>query len=166
MRCGLYSSASLFMTSKERYTLCIIYAWIVHRWIEYSELAQPSSYIFYQYGVIFNKITFSNINLLNKALLTVVLVFLKVKIRKNFLCSIVSSENLLKLNHVKSFLCHLIRSFSNFSEFYLLWWFSYFFFVLIWNVCLLSYITLHHLYQLSQWFFVNLIYFRIMQIVL
>ena len=119
MRCGLYSSVSLFMTSKERYTLCIIYAWIVHRWIEYSELAQPSSYIFYQYGVIFNKITFSNINLLNKALLTVVLVFLKVKIRKNFLCSIVSSENLLKLNHVKSFLCHLVRSFSNFSEFYL-----------------------------------------------
>ena len=105
MRCGLYSSASLFMTSKERYTLCIIYAWIVHRWIEYSELAQHIlSYIFYQYGVIFNKITFSNINLLNKALLILVLVFLKVKIRKNFLCSIVSSENLLKLNHVKSFL--------------------------------------------------------------
>ena len=135
MRCGLYSSVSLFMTSKERYTLCIIYAWIVHRWIEYSELAQPSSYIFYQYGVIFNKITFSNINLLNKALLTVVLVFLKVKIRKNFLCSIVSSENLLKLNHVKSFLCHLIRSFSNFSEFYLSLMIFLLFFLYSYEMC-------------------------------
>ena len=32
--------ASLFMTSKERYNLCIIYAWIVHHWIVYHELAQ------------------------------------------------------------------------------------------------------------------------------
>ena len=28
------------MTSKERSNLCIVYVWIVHRWIAYSELAQ------------------------------------------------------------------------------------------------------------------------------
>ena len=68
-----------------------------------------------QYGAIFNKLTFANINLLNKALLIVVIVFVKVKIRKAFRCNIVSSEDLLKLNH----LCHLITEFSNFSQFYL-----------------------------------------------
>ena len=43
MRYGLYSPASLFMTYKERYNLCINYAWIVivNRWIVYRELAQP-----------------------------------------------------------------------------------------------------------------------------
>ena len=41
--------------------------------------------------------------------------FLKVKIRKALRCNIVSSEDLLKLNN----LCHLIRKFSNFSQFYL-----------------------------------------------
>ena len=40
----------------------------------------------FQYGAIFNKMTFSNINLLRKALLIVVLVILKVKIRKAFRC--------------------------------------------------------------------------------
>ena len=69
-------------------------------------------YIF-QYDVIFNKMTFSNINLSNKALLIAVLVFLKVKIWK--LCNIVSSEDLLKLND----LYHLIRKFLNFSRLYL-----------------------------------------------
>ena len=59
--------------------------------------------------------TFSNIDLLNKALLIVVLVFLKIKIRKVFCCNLVSLEDLLKLNY----LCHLIRKFSNFSQFYL-----------------------------------------------
>ena len=63
--------------------------------------------------------TFSNINLLNKALLIVILVFLKVKIRKAFHCSVVSSDDLLKLN------CHLIGSLklltilSLFGEFFL-----------------------------------------------
>ena len=69
-------------------------------------------YIF-QYDVIFNKMTFSNINFSNKALLIAVLVFLKVKIWK--LCNIVSSEDLLKLND----LYHLIRKFLNFSRLYL-----------------------------------------------
>ena len=59
--------------------------------------------------------TFANINLLNKALLILVIVFVKVKIGKAFRCNIVSSEDLLKLNY----LCHLIREFSNFSQFYL-----------------------------------------------
>ena len=67
----------------------------------------------FQYGVIFNKMTFSNINLSKKSLLIVVLVFLKVKIRKALRCNIVSSEDLLKLNN----LCHLISKFSNFSQF-------------------------------------------------
>ena len=47
--------------------------------------------------------------------LIVVLVFLKVKIRKALRCNIVISEDLLKLNN----LCHLVRKFSNFSQFYL-----------------------------------------------
>ena len=42
---GLYPPTSLFMTSKERCHLCIIYAWIMHQWIVnhwivYCELAQ------------------------------------------------------------------------------------------------------------------------------
>ena len=69
----------------------------------------------FQYGVIFNKMIFSNIDLLNKALLIVVLMFLKIKIRKLFRCNLVSLEDLLKLNY----LCHLTRKFSNFSQFYL-----------------------------------------------
>ena len=69
----------------------------------------------FQYGVIFNKMTFSNINLSKKSLLIVVLVFLKVKIKKALRCNIVSLEDLLKLNN----LCHLISKFSNFSQFYL-----------------------------------------------
>ena len=69
----------------------------------------------FQYGAIFNKMTFSNIDLLNKALLIVILVFFKVKIRKAFRCNLVSSEDLLKLNY----LCHIIRKFSKFSQFYL-----------------------------------------------
>ena len=52
--------------------------------------------------------TFSNINLLTKTLLIVVLVFLKGKIRKAFRCNIVNSEDLLKLIYP----CHLIRSFQ------------------------------------------------------
>ena len=71
-------------------------------------------YIF-QYGAMFNKMTFSNINLSKKVLLIVVLLFLKVMIRKTLRCNIVSSEDLLKLNDQ----CHLIRKFSNFSQFYL-----------------------------------------------
>ena len=68
-----------------------------------------------QYGAIFNKMNFSKINSLNKALLIVVLLFLNVKIRKALRCNIVSSEDLLKL----SYLCYLRRTFSNFSQFYL-----------------------------------------------
>ena len=67
----------------------------------------------FQFGAVFNKMTFSNINLSKKALLIEVLVFLKVKIRKALRCNVVSSEDLLKLNN----LCHLIRKFSNFSQF-------------------------------------------------
>ena len=66
-------------------------------------------------GAIFNKMTFSNIKLSKKALLIVVPVFLKVKIRKALRCSIVSLEDLLKLNNI----CHVIRKFSNLSLFYL-----------------------------------------------
>ena len=69
----------------------------------------------FQYGAIFNKMTFSNINIVNKALLIVLLLFFKVKIRNALRCNIVTSEDLLKL----SCLCHLIRKFSNFSQFYL-----------------------------------------------
>ena len=85
----------------------------------------------FQYGAIFKKMTFSNINLQNKVHLLVVLKFLKVKIRKAFCCNIVSLEDLLKLNY----LCQLIRKFSNFSWFYL---FGDFFFVC---VCVCSYET-------------------------
>ena len=66
-------------------------------------------------GAIFDKMTFSNIELPKKALLIVVPVFLKVKIRKALRCSIVNLEDLLKLNNI----CHLIRKFSNLSLFYL-----------------------------------------------
>ena len=59
--------------------------------------------------------TFSDMNLLKKALLIVVLVFLKVKIGKTLPYNIVSSEELLKLSNT----CHLIRKFSNLSLFYL-----------------------------------------------
>ena len=69
-------------------------------------------YIF-QNGAIFNKMTFSNIKLSKKALLIVVPVFLKVKIRKALRCRIVNLEDLLKLNNI----CHLIRKFSNLSLF-------------------------------------------------
>ena len=69
----------------------------------------------FQNGAIFNKMTFSNIKLSKKALLIVVPVFLKVKIRKALRCSIVNLEDLLKLNNI----CHLIRKFSNLSLFYL-----------------------------------------------
>ena len=69
----------------------------------------------FQNGAIFNKMTFSNIELSKKALLIVVPVFLKVKIRKALRCSIVNLEDLLKLNNI----CHLIRKFSNLSQFYL-----------------------------------------------
>ena len=60
-----------------------------------------------QYGAIFNKMTFSKINSLNKVLLILVLLFLKVKIRKALRCNIVNS------------VCHLITTFSDFSQFYL-----------------------------------------------
>ena len=66
-----------------------------------------------QNGAIFNKMNFSNIKKLKKALLIAVLVFLKVKIRKALRCNIVSSEDLLKLNNI----CHLIRKFSNLLQF-------------------------------------------------
>ena len=69
----------------------------------------------FQNGATFNKMTFSNINLSKKALLILVLVFLKVKIRKALRCNITSLEDLLKLNNV----CHLIRNISNLSQFYL-----------------------------------------------
>ena len=59
--------------------------------------------------------TFSKNNLSKKAPLIVVLVFLKVKIRKNLRWNIASSEDLLKLNNI----CHLIRKFSNLSQLYL-----------------------------------------------
>ena len=65
----------------------------------------------FQYDAIFFKITFSNINLLNKTVLIVVLVFPKVKIRKAFCCNIVSSEDFLELNYIISDICHLIRKF-------------------------------------------------------
>ena len=41
--------------------------------------------------------------------------FLKVKIRKALCCNIIRLEDLLKLNNI----CHLIRNFSNLSQFYL-----------------------------------------------
>ena len=66
-----------------------------------------------QNGAIFNKMNFSNIKILKKALLIAVLVFLKVKIRKALRCNIVSSEDLLKLNNI----CHLLRKFSNLLQF-------------------------------------------------
>ena len=40
MRYDMPTPASLFMTYKGRYNLCIIYAWIVNRWIVYRELPQ------------------------------------------------------------------------------------------------------------------------------
>ena len=39
------------------------------------------------------------------------------------------------------------------------------FFVFVWNLCLLCYITLFHLYSLLKYFFVNLIYFVIVQMI-
>ena len=69
----------------------------------------------FQHGAIFHKTTFSNINLLKKSLLIVVLVFFKVKIMKGLSCNIVSSEDLLKINY----LCHLISKFSDILQFHL-----------------------------------------------
>ena len=69
----------------------------------------------FQNGAIFNKMTFSNIELSKKTLLIVVPVFLNVKIRRALRRSIVNLEDLLKLNNI----CHLIRKFSNLSQFYL-----------------------------------------------
>ena len=75
--------------------------------------------------------TFSNINLLNKVFLIVVLVFLKVKIRNVFHCNIISSEDLLKLNYFKSYLCLPNKKVFNFLTIYLC---LLSFFVFIWNV--------------------------------
>ena len=77
-------------------------------------LIEELTHIF-QNGALFNKMTFPNINLSKNALLIVFLVFLKVKIRKPLCCNVVSLEDLLKLNNI----CHLIRKFSNLSQFYL-----------------------------------------------
>ena len=55
----------------------------------------------FQYGALINKMTFSNINLLNKAILIMVPMFLEMNIRKAFYCNIVSSENFLELNYLK-----------------------------------------------------------------
>ena len=70
-------------------------------------------------SVICNKKTFSNINLLIKVLLIVGLVFLKMDIRKAFYCYVASSEDKLKLNSLKSYLCQLLSNFHNFSQFHL-----------------------------------------------
>ena len=83
----------------------------------------------FQYGEISNKMTFSNVNLLNKVFLIVVLVFLKVKIRNVFHCNI-SSEDLLKLNYFKSYLCLPNKKVFNFLTVYLS---LLIFFVFIWN---------------------------------
>ena len=104
----------------------------------------------FQYVAIFNKMTFSNINSLSKVLLIVVLVFLWMKIRKALHCNIVSSEDFLKLHYLKSYSCHLIRKFLNFSQFYL---FLVNFSVFIRNACSLFYITLHYLYLLLIQFY-------------
>ena len=56
---------------------------------------------------------FSNMNLLNKALLIVVLLFLKVKVGNALRWNIASSEDLLKLSYLR----HLIRKFSNLASF-------------------------------------------------
>ena len=108
--------------------------------------------------------TFSNVNLLNKALLTVVLMFFKVKIRKAFHCSVVSSEDLLKLNYFKSYLCHLIRKFSNFLQFYLS---LVYFFLDSYEMCV-CFLILHCIIyaSYSNSFFVSLIYFGSVQMVL
>ena len=88
-------------------------------------LSRQLIYIF-QYGAMFKKMTFSNINLSKKVLLIVVLLFLKLMIRKTLRCNIVSSEDLLKLNDQ----CHLIRKFSNFSQFYLFFIYLFCFLIL------------------------------------
>ena len=72
----------------------------------------------FQYGVIFNRMIYLNVDLRNKALLIVVLLFLKEKIRKDFRCDIYISKDFLKLNYLKSYLCQLISKFLNFSRFY------------------------------------------------
>ena len=56
----------------------------------------------FQYVAMFSKMTFSKINLLNKVLLIVVLAFLNIKTGKAFHCSIISSEEFLKINYLKS----------------------------------------------------------------
>ena len=60
----------------------------------------------FHYGTIFNKMIFSNINLWNKPLLIVILLYFQVKIGKAFCFNIVSSKDLLKLNYCESSLCH------------------------------------------------------------
>ena len=74
----------------------------------------------FQNGAIFNKMTFSNINLSKKALLILVLVFLKVKIRNALCCSIISLEDLLKLNNMSpnKEVFKFITIFSLFGEFF------------------------------------------------
>ena len=103
----------------------------------------------FQYGEIFNKMSFSNFNLLNKALLIV--------------GSRVSQSEDQKIFPLQ------YGQFRGFTEIKLLQKLSMspnkevFKFL---DPCLLSYITLHHLHQLSQYFFVSLIYFGIVQMVL
>ena len=74
----------------------------------------------FQNGAIFTKMTFSNINLSKKALLILVLVFLKVKIRNALRCSIISLEDLLKLNNMSpnKEVFKFITIFSLFGEFF------------------------------------------------
>ena len=114
----------------------------------------------FQYGEISNKMTFSNVNLLNKVFLIVVLVFLKVKIRNVFHCNI-SSEDLLKLNYFKSYLCLPNKKVFNFLTVYLS---LLIFFVFIWNAyflilcCIIhtsyhnSFLSIQFILGLCKWF--------------
>ena len=82
------------------------------------------------------------------------LVFLKVKIKKALHYNIISSEDFLKLNN----LCHLMRKFSNFSVLSLFGEYeTCVYFLILHCIIYTSY---------SNSFFVNLIYFGIVQMVL
>ena len=93
------SAGLLFMLMENNMSLMYLITEVIH---------------IFQNGAIFNKMTFSNIELSKKVLLIVVPVFLKVKIRKALRSSMVNLEDIVKLNNI----CYQIRKFSNLSLFY------------------------------------------------
>ena len=97
-----HSTVFLFRLMKSNRTLIILIMDVIH---------------IFQYYLIFNKMTFSNISLRNTALLIVVIAFVNVKIGKFFRCNILSSDKFLKITFLKIYLYHQICKLLNFYGF-------------------------------------------------